>query len=138
MQSCCLSSPFRVLILTERGNCLFDFNPSALSSALETKDLCKLIASLGHLTELDDFCFLQTALETWVVGRNQVDVDYSPRRSAVDLHNRRKDSGRSTETGAFEALCGLFAELPSTGQARGHGKTGKPSRNSDLVYELHL
>lgn len=67
MQAWTLPSPFRVLIHTERGNCLFDYNPSNLPFAMDTKDLCKLIASLGHFTELDDFCFLHTALESYVV-----------------------------------------------------------------------
>lgn len=64
----------RVLVLTERGNCLFDSTDSveAAEGCVGTKDLCRLIASLGTLTELDDFRLMEISAACQCVSRTQV------------------------------------------------------------------
>lgn len=63
---------FRVTVLTERGNCLFDYDPDSLNAQVDTKDWCRLVASLANLTELEDFRFLRMEIGALTVLTRQV------------------------------------------------------------------
>ena len=88
------SSSFRVVILTERGNCLFDHNPSSLKSTMETKDLCRLLASLATLSELDDFRLMRTETDSMSVLPTQI---WTIRRGEV-LWSYASAPGKQSET----------------------------------------